>query len=336
MGMSDWEARVVRSLLASEPISDKERIRRSGVPPRTFHRARSKAYASGWVLDRYVPNPLFLGLTKLSFNLARPFAEDLETLAKEWISIPSVVHLWKGRECLFAVAAPELFVNDLSKAGNLLHGSERITQVIVDVRRNQAPVYFDFEGAWSRFVGTRYLISYPHALPSKTIDGEPSLPRERPDFARLRELVSRPFQPRSAFWPNRVGPYFLTPSQSRLLSLGAAEFRTMLSMSHIPSYQNHQVQNVAFLHGMLARDANTDELLLGLIDAGVAPFLFVTDGLKVMLGTLSPAPPTQSNYRAQSAVLRGLQQYLTEIEIRREPLESLSVLLNHRYDRMFP
>jgi len=68
----------------------------------------------------------------------------------------------------------------------------------------------------------------------------------------------------------------------------------------------------------------------------VRPFLFASGNSRILLATLSGTPSDLESRANRPAILGNLQRYLRNIQIVREPIEALSVVVNHRYDRLFP
>ena len=57
---------VVGAQLDTSPTSERTRIRRTGLPPRTFETAARRLRESGVVYDRYLPNPTRFGVPSAS------------------------------------------------------------------------------------------------------------------------------------------------------------------------------------------------------------------------------------------------------------------------------
>ena len=161
------EAATIRSLLACEPVSEKERIRASGLASRTFERARNRAYSEGWVVDRYLPDPRRLGLPLVTFAIARPFVDRISSLSEKWESDPHNVLLWRWPDILFGAFISRSPQRDLlDEASPPGEGIKRTYAIMADVRKTQILSFFDFEGSWSRLMGLSGSLSYPHSLPT--------------------------------------------------------------------------------------------------------------------------------------------------------------------------
>lgn len=332
--LTDGEASAIRFLLASQEVSERERVFRSGVPSRTFERARRRAYSEGWVVDRYVPSPARIGKPCVSFVLSQPFADRLREVEDRWKRDRACVLLWRWEETLFGV-----FVADESAA--VAHGGSqdreafrRTFEVTSDTRQPEVPVFFDFEGAWARFTGLGGLQGYPHSLPAHG-PSVPPPPVAEVERSRMAELVQRPLRRGATEGPLRVSPFFLPRSHQRLLRRGVVERRVFLNLGRIPPYQGRSIEQVAFVHGELLDGVSSLGLFRRLIAMRVLPFLFATASTKVIIGALSPVPSAQDSSQARPATLANLQRFLKSIEIVRGRVPSLEVVIDHRYDRLF-
>jgi hypothetical protein len=332
--LTQSEAVVVRSLLAAEHIPERERIHRSGIPPRTFEAVRKRAYLEGWVFDRYIPDPARVGKPKVSFTLVQPFSESHKSVESRWTHDPGLVLLWSWPETLFAV-----FIGD-EEASRIRQGAfdpgacRNCFDLTADARRPQIPVFFDFEGAWTRSADLPGTQAYPHSLPANLRGADHALRLPTSAESRLAELVSRPFRHPDRSGPLRVSPFFLPRSQQRLLATGAVERRVFPDLTELPPPQNRAIERIVFLRGILLPGMSAPALFRRLARMNVLPFLFATDDTRVLLGALSPAPPTAAG-TARPAVLGNVEQFLRNIEIVRERVLDLTVVANHRYDRIF-
>jgi hypothetical protein len=332
--LTKGEASVVRSLLASERVSERERIRRSGIPSRTFEGARQRAYAEGWVFDRYVPDPVRIARPNVTFSLVQPFAERLDDVVERWKNDMRNVLLWRWQETIFGVF---LSSDDDSRVGSRQFGPGTLHsafEVTADTRRPHIPVFFDFEGSWCRSWEISGTLSYPHPIPMRSLEGEPSRRLSQNDRARVAELVRRPFKRGAEPGPLRVSPFYFPRSQRRLLETETVERRVFLDIAKVPAPQARPFERVAFVQGTFLPGCTAPPLFRRLVAMNVFPFLFATDGSRVLLGTLSSSPGSESGNGPRPAILVGLQRHLRSIEIVRESIPSLTVLVNHRYDRL--
>src|SRR5271170_2377071 len=113
------EAIVILSLLASEEVPKRERIRRSGLPSRTFEVARKRVLAAGWVQERYIPNLVLLGRPMLSVVLAHPYAEYLRDVVNRWKVIDGNALLWRGGTSVLGVFCRSPLKPALKHSGEL-------------------------------------------------------------------------------------------------------------------------------------------------------------------------------------------------------------------------
>lgn len=324
------EAIVLRSLLACEDVRESERARRTGLPSRTVEEVRRRCYGEGWVFDRYVPNPVSLRTPLVSFAFARPYADKVLEVTRTFEELDGGVLLWKWPDTLFSVSwssAPE----ELARQESLIAPSSNLTfNLTVDTRKAQVPVYFDFEGSWSRLTGQSGATSYPHSLPGEL---GPAVVLGGQERMGVTELIRRPFEGPTP-GPLRVSAYFLPRSQQRLLRDGKVQRRTFLDPSAVPPYEGRSVEQIAFTHGSLKPGRSVDGLFGRLAAIHVTPFLLVSDGTHVLLGAVSPAPSPRPTDGPRPAVLANMEDFLQEIEIVRNRASDLRVIANHRYDRL--
>jgi hypothetical protein len=334
--LTSSEATVVRSLLACEAVSERERIARSGIPSRTFEGVRRRAYAEGWVYDRYVPDLVRLGRTRMRCALLQPYAERLRSVVAAWSERPGTVVVWRWEETVFVLGfdGPD----DAPPTGDRSDGPgayRRRFEVVADVGTGQVPAYFDFEGAWSRILGRDGVVAYPQGpgggTTSRGVD-RPLSPGERRELAGLlRVPLDAPTEGR----PLRVSPFFFPRGHQRLLRDGAARRRVFPELRCLPPFEDRTIQRIAFVHGRLVPGRSAAGVFRRLTTMRIYPFLFATDGAQVLFATLSPAPASPAG-SPRPAVLANLQRDLRTIEIVREAVDGLSVDVDHRYDRLVP
>jgi hypothetical protein len=334
--LTKGESVVIGALLASEPISERERIRRSGIPSRTFEGVRQRAYAEGWILDRYVPDPVRIGRPEVTFVVAQPFLEHFKEVEENWRNDSDGVVVWKWQETLLGVFMSEPGGAKLRRRDLPAEYFRRNFEVVADARMPHVPVYFDFEGAWSRIAELDGVPGYPHTLPAKGHEGSAPTVAAKSELLRVAELVDRPFRASGDSRPNRMSRFFLSPRARRLLATRAVVHRVFLDVTRVPPYKDHAIEKVALVQGELRQPGSAATLYRTLLTIRVLPFLFVTDGSKVLIGALSPAPCIVSQSGPVPSVSGILEHYLSSIEIVREPVSSLLVPVNHRYDRLLP
>jgi hypothetical protein len=334
--ITEGEAVAIRALLASQPTSERKRIRETGLGSRTFERIRKRAYSSGWVFDRFVPDPSRTGFESVYFIMAQPFAENLEGIQNKWKDISSNVLLWRWPETIFGVFfssdSRERFLAGLDPP---MGRSE--TFMVSSPTKGHIPVYFDFEAAWARLTRQRGTLAYPHPLPAVPAEDEESSGKQRPYRESIAGLLARPFRSGAENAPLHVSPFFFPRSYQHLLGTGLVERRTILDPQNVPPFRGRSIERVAFVQGELLSPGTEDALFRMLMAIHVTPFLFASDSSRVLLATLSPAPTdSEPTSGRPPAVLANLRRYLNGIQIVREPVPALTVVVNHRYDRLFP
>jgi hypothetical protein len=332
------EATVIGSLLAGTGSTDRERIQASGLPARTFEVARLRVIAAGWVVDRYVPDPTLAGRSRAVFALGRPFAERRAEQAGAWAAAPSNVLLWESPQSLFGVFFVAAGSAGDAELGRLFPAEaySRVAVVDADLKRPTVPVYFDFEGAWRRVLGLPGTLSYPRSIPHGQIA---SRSPGRPPAPEVQSLVDVPFLPHDAEHPGlEIARRFGRVDRYRRRLEPYVERRYFLDPATLPGYNEWTLGAVVFISGRLKAGATPEPAFHRLVSrCDVAPFLFVTDGRSVLVGTLSPGPPPSAARPAppRASVTGTLQQSLEGIELFREPVPGLVCVTNHRYDRLF-
>ncbi len=332
--LTDSEAVTIRSLLACRPISERERIRESGIPSRSFERARHRAYSEGWLSERYVPCLAKLGLPTITFALTCPHVDQIEAISEAWESDRQCVLLWKWPELLFGVFVSKETPSNLE---DKLLGSGveavRMTIFAAEARMAQIPAYFDFEGCWSRFITHGGSEVYPHSVPMVSDERDTAQPYTEGELAKIRALIRRPFELPDPGRHLQTSPRFLPLSSRRLLSKGLVEKRVFLDLAKVPAYSGRKIAETVFVHGKLKDAKSADRYLQRLITIGVKPFLFVADGQRVLHCTLVSTPVLPWN-APRPNVMGSVQEFLQDIDVLRGPVGLMSVTVNHRYDRL--
>jgi hypothetical protein len=269
--------------------------------------------------------------------MAQPFAEHLEGIQARWRNLPSCVLLWRWPETVFGVffsnESEEKFLASL----DMPTGRSETVVVSSSTKKHTIPVYFDFEAAWARLTRQRGTLAYPHSLPSGTTEGEDVPGAQSAQLDRIAGLLARPIRPGAENAPLHVSPFFFPRSYQRLLETGLVERRTILDPQKVPPFQARLIERVAFVQGELSAPDTEQALFQMLMAIHVTPFLFASDGSRVLLATLSPAPiDIDPGPGRPPAILGNMRRFLNGIQIVREPVPALSVLVNHRYDRLFP
>jgi hypothetical protein len=336
---------VVAVLLANTASNERERLRQLGLPRSTYHAVRRRAYAEGWLRDRYVPDPAALGFPEATVLLVRPFADGQASWAGRAAAQPGAVVVWSGSQFALAVlfhasgAAAREARRQLTEPSTV-SGSVLLTPGLA---AGELPVYFDHEGAWSNLTGTVGTLAYPRGLPrghlGESDDSPLSSPRSR---WAARELLSRPFAATASGRPaHLVGPFGVPGAQRRLIESGLVVHRVLVDPSRLPPFQGRHAAQVVFVTGEVREGQTPGDLFLALTrECRVFPFLYAISGRRVLLGAVgesgSPGPSASPAGAARRPVLPTLQGSLGGIELFRDESDHLRLVVDHRYDRLAP
>jgi hypothetical protein len=340
--LTDNEARVLASLLGAD-ATERERLLRLGIPRSTYHAIRRRAYAEGWLRDRYVPAPSLLSRSFVTFGLARPFADRVEETDRAWGAHPGNVLLWSAPQLSLAVYFHES-EDEAERTQAALRDpamSRWSFAITCDAREATVPVYFDFEGAWNNLTGGPGTVAYPRGLVSGAPTG--SHRREGPLSARDRwavgALLERPFQADSQGRPGHLlGPLGLPWAQRRLIESGRVVHRVLADPSRIPPYKGQLADRVVFVTGTMAPGAPAARLFAELTrNCRVFPFLYATDGARLLMAALAGGAPAAVRPRDERASVIGtLRGSVRDIEILEESASAIGARVDHRYDRLVP
>lgn len=324
--LTETEAKVLSVLLECGLDSEEAKIRQSGLPRTSYQDAKRRLYERGMVVDRYVPDPPRLGRPWATFSLRRPFAEDLESAGEKLTQDRSTVVAWRGQSSILSVQLRRTRPTPSVGAPNEGSGS-----LVVDLAGPTVPCYFDFEGVWKSLFQAPLSTSYPRPL------GGQGPARELSGGARavVQSLLSRPFGGGAAERAAHLaGPQSLPRSQRRLLASNAVQWRTFPRVTEVPCPPGRTFEDVVLIQGALQEGHLPIEPFRAMVgECGVYPFLYVTEGRRVLLGCLGAGRPTESiTSGGTRGVLPALKVSLTGITVTREPLATLKVLVDHRYD----
>jgi hypothetical protein len=345
--LTDAEGRVIAVLLGSTPSSERDRLQRMQVPRSTYHAARKRAYEENWLRDRYVPDPARFGAPLATVAVIRPFADRISDLSKRLDADPRNVVAWVGAQSALAVFFhPNRKVAEKAVAALTSSGvASAVTSVVSDVDRSELPVYFDYEGLWSHLSGLSGAATYPNGLGGRVVPvaEEPPVTTAHQLWA-ARELVNRPFDAQArGRGGHLIGPFGLPFSQQKLLRSGWVTYRVFLEPSLLPPFRGRSADVVALVSGRLRSGARPEGLFAALTrDCRVFPFLYATDGTRVILAALGRAPgtpgavPPPEEEPGRQPVMVTLQQALEGIEVQQEPAAQLRAVVDHRYERLFP
>jgi hypothetical protein len=345
--LTDAEGRVIAVLLGSTPSNERDRLARMQVPRSTYHAARKRAYEENWLRDRYVPDPARFGAPLATVAVVRPFADRIPELSKRLEADRTNVVAWVGAQSALCV----FFHSDRKAAAKALAGlsssglASSVTSVVSQIDRSELPVYFDYEGLWSHLSGLSGAATYPNGLGGRSLGPDDEAPTASPhQLWGARELVLRPFDAEArGRGGHLVGPFGLPFSQQKLLRTGWVTYRVFLEPSLLPPFRGRSADQVALISGRLRAGARPEGLFVALTrDCHVFPFLYATDGERVILGGLgrAPGPPTPGPAPVpepeRQPVMATLQATLEGIEVHQEAAAQLRAVVDHRYDRLFP
>ncbi|MEM0129003.1 MAG: hypothetical protein QXG65_02395 [Thermoplasmata archaeon] len=334
------EASVIATLLAARPERERERLRQVGVPRSTYYAIRRRAYLEGWLRDRYIPDPSRLGRPIGTFVLGQPYADRLPELAREPPGSEAVMtSLWASPQLALAV----LFDRDGSGSRAIVARWEEqkllasSTVVSVDVRGPTVPVFFDYEGMWSHMVQLPGTLAYPHGLGGSMEDGDGSITPH--SLWAFRNLLGRPFAVHPEGHDGHLtGPFGLPFSERRILAKGWATHRVLLEPSRVPPYGRRAGSQLVIVHGTPRPGARPEALFSRLThECRAFPILYTVGKDRWLLGALGGDPlPTDEpdDRRSRPPLLPLLTEFLEAIRVLREPVGSMAVLVDHRYDRL--
>jgi hypothetical protein len=326
--VTEAESRVITGLLGAGNDTERLRVRESGLPRSTYVVARRRLYTEGWLYDRFVPNPVRLGIPRVTFALARPFAESVTELTERWRGLEGTVVLWRQPETLFGVflggrKGPDEVSEGLTSTLRILRG---------DPRTGAVPVYFDFEGAWSEIAGggTR---QYPRALGGE-VGGEVPDGHSPAFWEGIHGLLARtsPSVPPVAA-AHRLRPMGLPRSQVRILANGYVEHRVLPDLTKLPPVGGARIERLALLMGSLLPGSDAKLLFQELVgSARVHPFLYAHAGGEVLLGAVAGARGTTvEGARPRTSVVETLRRHLRGVETFWMETENLRAVVDHDY-----
>jgi hypothetical protein len=333
------EARVIAGLLGSAAATERERLRRIAVPRSTYHAARRRAYAEGWVRDRYVPQPERLGKSTALIVAARPFAERTEELIARWAAVPTCVYLVGSSELLLGVWVEASEVAAKSRTNDLLRGEGASwhQEIAADLNAASVPVYFDYEGLWAHLSGVEGTVAYPRGLGGSPAPESPVALSSHQAWA-ARELLRRPFGAGvDGAGGHLVGPLGLPFSQQRMLAQGTIAHRVFLDPARLPPFQGHAADQVVLVTGTWKPGIRPEALFRALTQqCRVFPFLYVVGTGRALIGALGRSGPPGPTSEARRPVLATLQESLQGIEIQQAAASLARTVVDHRYDRLAP
>ncbi|MCI4336017.1 MAG: hypothetical protein L3K17_02305 [Thermoplasmata archaeon] len=338
--LTEAEGRVIAVLLGGAGTSERERLRRAGIPRSTYHAARKRAYEEGWLKDRYIPDPARLGYPIATFAIVRPYVDHLDELVGAWSALAENMLTWASPQIVLGVFVhPTRAAAEKSLARVLPEGWSRWQHVVhVDLTGPSVPVYFDYEGLWAHLAGLVGTATYPNGLGGSAdgITGELS----RHQRWAASELVHRPFVAEATGRAGHlVGPLGVPFSQQKMLRAGWVVHRVLLDPARVPPYRGRAADQLTLIMGELRADVRPEVLFATLTrECRVFPFLYVTDGARLLIGALgrTPGAPEASSIEPRRPVMATLQSALQGIEVLGESAAGFRAVVEHRYDRLFP
>jgi hypothetical protein len=343
--LTESEARVLALLLGNTARDERERLRQSGLARSTYHATRRRAYAEGWLKDRYVPSPGLFGRPRVRIVVVRPFADRIAEIVQLWQGRPENVVTWVGPQFALGVFFEP---PSAGRGGTAPRADASLSTPLVEVAaepdRGGLPVYFDFEGVWSHLAGFGGTRAYPKGLPptpagSGEGGADPWTARRR---WAARELLERPFRAeREGRAGHLIGPFGLPSAEKQLLAEGWVLHRVLADPARIPPYQGRQMDRIVLATGRLRPEISAADLFVTLTGScRVFPFLYATDDRTLLLGALGQSPlpgaPAPADPRARRPVMPTLRSALEGIQIVEESAANLAVPVDHRYDRLAP
>jgi hypothetical protein len=323
--LSTSEAVVFRSMLSAGAGSETTRMRRSGIPRRTYQEARQKLFSEGWAIERFVPNGPYFGLPYVTFVQARPFTERIDLEERSWVGDPRLTTLWRSSETLFGV-----FMS--AKPFRPEGAFHQCFAMTVDARGPTVPVFFDFEGPWSGWTRLGGIASYPKPLPgTRLVPTAAALP-SRASFQQgaVRELALLSAQGDNGPRVIRGGTRLPRRFQG-LLREGKVEYRVFPNFSKVPSFGGREVRGFVLGHGELLPAQRPEGLFRALIRTSIFPFLFATDGRTVFAGWLDSDVAGDGTDETTTTFI----DFLQGIELTRMGLDFLRIPVAFRYEQLF-
>ncbi len=337
--LTEAEAATVSLLLGTGLESQALALRRAALSRSTFSVARRKAAEEGWVRERVIPSRAFGG-ARMVVALARPFTEAVPRVAAAWSEIPSAVHLLSGMDVVFGI----FLVGSESEGEKLTtrlagtESSQNTTEWSVVPGPDTLPVYFDYEGVWSHITG-RPAMRYPRGYPgvpegNAGASASPGLRKVAGEISRRALRETREGEGGG----QKFGPGALPRSWRRLILNGYLDWRTLPDFAHVPPFRGLRLSRIAWLHGTLREEGGAPAFFQDLVEQShVYPFLYVVEDDRILLGAMGREASRSSTWEEErTPVLPTVQRHLSNVSIIHLECDGLRVLLDHRYDRMFP
>jgi hypothetical protein len=331
--LSTTEVQVIRALLADQHRSDKEGVRSAGTPRTTFQSIRRRAFLSGWLRTRYIPEPVALGYTVATVRLAETFTDKWRDAIRA-LKTETTLVLLASSETMFSI---EFHRGGAPPAVRSGPGTpfRQSWSVNAELAKGNVCVFFDFEGVWSKWAVGTQPTAYPRSLTRSV--GPQFSPGESLPNRRLRDIEDFLLQVRNLGDEGRPRLSFsqgrLPHRQRLLLESGLVIRRVIPDFSDIPPVQGERIEWVIFATGRVRREHTATEMFTALSErAGAAPFFFSADRERVLMAGFAATSRTSTARRISP--FQVLQEYAYEIEVIRERVESLAPVVDYRGERL--
>lgn len=332
------EIQVVRSILAARQSSERDRIRESELPKRTYEVARKRLLGAGVVVDRWVPDPRTLGFGMVTFDLESGSPISVPACVRERAGWPTSTLVWGFRELFLTVSFWPTASDDRTSAEHAPHANSRSeVHIRAPLDGDSVAVFFDFEAAWSAVSGIAGSLTYPKGIPTSgkliSEDGSvPTSPRERLWLARVLERSeSLDVGDRGGV---HLGSALRDLTLRRVINRKLLSRRGFIDPSRPIATPGWELRQIVFVQGRRRSGGSLHALRRTLLEQHrSAPFLFVSDDLQVLMGFLSPAPA--SLVRDPSVSLAStLSSYLDALRVFRCDVDSAKTAVNHDYRKL--
>ncbi len=336
--LSTKEAAVIQTLLADVPGSERDRMARAPASRSGYMSIRRKAVQEGWLKLRYIPDLRLVPSDGIHFALARPYADRWREAVAALRSEPRTVHLAVAPELLLAVrwlgegeAAPE---GPPGPPGELF---SQWWGVRAAPATGGLPIYFDFEGAWTRWASLAAPISYPWSLAGGAPDDAPSNggAKGREGKRRAaRKILDLPVPGADEEGRMAFSPAYLKARERSVVDDRWLVRRMMPDFRRIPPLGDRRVLEYLFITGRRRPDRPARQLLDELVArAGVTPFLFAFDEERTLVGLLAPRPETRD--APGESPIEVLARHLARIESGVQRVASTVWPVDHEYRGLF-
>lgn len=340
--LSEVETRLIATLLESRPETQREWIADAGMARSTFQYARTRAYARGWVYDRYVPHPSLGGIRRLAVLVVRPFVGRRKALAAAWVRPPEVALAWTAPNLSVAVLGLRDECNDLAEIARRLSLDPRELEAgaIVPADNDHLPAYFDFLGALGRLFDLEGRRTYPIPLVRPTSSGPATPPDPSSASAAAAHRLLESVGSGDRGWLGRAAPpvpWTLPRDQARLVEQGWLHWRVLPDLRRLPMGPRGAPSTLVVAHGRARPHVSGPFLVRGLVaECGVFPFLVATESegaRRTLIGFLGRAPgmPPIPKSNARSSTSAWLGSYVEGLKVVREPIATVTPLVDHRY-----